>query len=110
MKNFVEHGEVMPILAPTGGVVSGDLTIQGIIFGVAATTAAEGERVNLKLGGVYNLPAATSQAWTQGAALYWDNTNKVATTTASGNTKIGAAFAAKLAADASGRVYLNRSF
>lgn len=41
---------------------------------------------------------ATGEAWTVGQAIYWDNTAKKFTTTASGNTKCGYALEPALSA------------
>jgi predicted RecA/RadA family phage recombinase len=40
---------------------------------------------------VHKLAKVGSQAWTVGALVYWDNTNKRFTTTASGNLLAGCA-------------------
>ena len=61
------------------------------IFGVAEGTAANGAEVVLKLTGVFDLPKAPSQAWTTGAAIYWDATEARCTTVGTGNRLIGAA-------------------
>ncbi len=42
-----------------------------------------------------------------GAAVYWDNTNFVFTTTSSGNTLVGAALAAAVNPSATGTVLLD---
>ena len=110
MKTFIEHGEVWEIPAPTGGAKSGDLIIQGVAVGIAAHDAAEGDALRVRPGGVHTRAAATGQAWTLGQAIYWDATNKVATSTATSNTKIGYAWAMKASADATGLVKLNTSF
>lgn len=91
MKNYIRHGDTLPLTAPAGGVVSGNAYLIGIIFGVAAITAAAGESFELRRKGVVYLPKKTGEAWTEGAALYWDNTAKVLTTTANGNTLVAAA-------------------
>lgn len=39
--------------------------------------------------------AGSAATWSAGAVLYWDDTAKVATTTSSGNTRIGVSIAAK---------------
>jgi predicted RecA/RadA family phage recombinase len=61
---------------------------------------------------VFDLTKAASQAWTVGAAIYWDNTAKVCTTVSAGNTKIGVAVAAvgNGVGETIGRVRLNGSF
>ncbi|SEQ48773.1 Predicted phage recombinase, RecA/RadA family [Faunimonas pinastri] len=109
MQNFIQPGAVLTVTAPAD-VLSGDLVIVGNMFGIAASNAASGDDVEIKIGGVYDLTKSSAQAWTQGAKIYWDATNKGATTTASGNTYIGVA--ALVAANPSdiGRVRLNMSF
>ncbi|WP_018261354.1 DUF2190 family protein [Methylobacterium sp. WSM2598] len=111
MKNFLKSGHTMTVTL-AAAAASGDLILQGTMFGVAATSGGIGDAIEIACGGIYTLAKAGSQAWTQGAALYWDATNKVATTSsASGaNTKIGVAALAAQSADTTGLVRLNGSF
>ncbi|MEM7695303.1 MAG: DUF2190 family protein [Pseudomonadota bacterium] len=106
MRNFVQRGETITATAPTGGVASGDGVLIGKLFGVAAYSAAEGEAVELTTVGVFDLAKATG-AITWGARVYWDDTNNVVTTTASGNDLIGAAIEAAASDAATARVRLN---
>lgn len=106
MKNFIQSGAVITVPAPAAKS-SGDGVLVGDLFGVAQVDAANGANVPIVVLGVFQLPKATSQAWTVGAKVYWDNTNSNCTTTASGNTLIGVATAAALAADTDGEVRLN---
>ena len=106
-KNYVQHGDVLSFTAPTGGVVSGNGYLIGTVFVVALHSAAEGEKSEGRRTGVWTLPKASAQAWTEGAAIYWDNTNEVATTTATSNTKIGAAAAVAANPSSEGQVLLN---
>lgn len=92
MKNFVQAGDNITVPAPAA-VLSGDLVLIGSLFGIANAAAAEGADVVLATEGVFTLPKTSAQAWTVGAKVYWDATNAVATTTASGNTQIGHAVA-----------------
>lgn len=113
MKTFVQRGDVLYTQNTTGALVaSGAGVLLGALFGVAANRSAVDTDLVLNLDGVFRLPKAASQAWTVGARVYWDNTNKVCTTTASGNTLIGVAWApvAGGAGDTEGRVRLNGSF
>lgn len=107
MKNFIQTGDVVPVTAPAGGVVSGNGVIIGSLFGVADHSAAEGAPVQLATRGVFDLPKTSAQAWTLGAKVYWDAGNGVATTTASGNSLIGVALAAAANPSAVGSVRLN---
>ncbi|EDX81635.1 hypothetical protein BBAL3_2792 [Brevundimonas sp. BAL3] len=106
MRNHFQPGNALDFVAPAGGVVSGVTVKKGGLIHVPSTTAAEGEAYSGDLEGVFTLAAATSQAWTQGDVLYWDDTGKVWTKTATSNTKGGIAAYDKLAADAVGKVRL----
>ena len=76
-------------------MLSGAGVIIGNLFGVANGDAQTGKPVVLSTVGVFDLPKTTANDITVGAALYWNDTAKEVTTTASGNTKIGVAIAAK---------------
>ena len=106
MRNHIQPGHALDFTAPAGGVVSGQTVKKGALIHVPSTTAAEGVMYSGDLVGVFALAAATSQAWTQGDVLYWDDTGKVWTKTTTSNTKGGVAAADKLAADATGAVRL----
>lgn len=111
MKNYVQPGNTITLAAPYA-VASGDGLLVGAIFGVATGSAASAENVEAALVGVFDLAKAPNQAWSAGAKIYWDNTNRRCTTTASGNTLIGVATEAVPggAEDIIGRVRLNGSF
>lgn len=98
MKNFVQPGDTLTLTAPSGGVVSGTPLLLGALFGVPVITAAAGETFTLAREGVYSgLPKAThatDQAWAVGDLLYWDDSAKKLTKTASGNTLVAIATAA----------------
>lgn len=113
MKNFIARGDVLTVTNTTGAdISSGDGVLLGVMFGVAANNIPQNEDGPINLTGVFELPKAASQAWTVGAAVYWNGTDKFATTAASGNTKIGVAAApvAGGAGNTLGRVRLNGSF
>jgi predicted RecA/RadA family phage recombinase len=79
----------------------------GGIFGVAQETVLSGADVVLVRRGVFTHAKTAAQAWTVGAKLYWDDTNKVFTTTASGNTLVGAAAVAAANPTDTGTVVLD---
>jgi predicted RecA/RadA family phage recombinase len=108
MKNYVQPGRTITLVAPYA-VASGDGLLVGAIFGVATAAAAVDELVEAHLVGVFDLKKVASQAWSVGDKVYWDNTNKEVTKTASTNTLIGAAIAAvgSTAGETIGRVRLN---
>lgn len=106
MKNFVQQGETVTVTVPAGGISSGSCLLIGSLFGVAAFSAAEAEEVELGTMGVFDLPKAAG-AITQGAKVYWDDTAKNVTTTATSNSLIGVAVAAAGSSAATARVRLN---
>lgn len=78
----------------------------GSMFGVAQQTKAISTACEVEVVGVQNLDATTGQAWTDGAKIYWDNTNKLATNVVGTNLFIGHAVGAKGSAAALGLVRL----
>jgi len=108
MKNFVQAGDTITVPAPYDRS-SGQGAKVGQIFGVCTGDALSGADVAFKTSGVFDLTKAGSQAWTVGALVYWDDTNKRCTTVATGNLLIGAAVAAvdNAAGSTTGRVRLN---
>lgn len=115
MKNYVQPGNTLTLTAPYA-VTSGQGAKVGSIFGVANGDVANGARGEFDVVGAFDLAKATSQAWTEGLILYWDDSAKNVTSTSSGNTKIGVAIAndatgtMAASADTVGRVRLNGSF
>lgn len=106
MKNYVQDGETITLVAPAA-LASGDGVLVGSFFGVAANAAASGANVEVKLNGVYQITALSTDTGAVGAKVYWDNTNKRITTTASGNSLVGALTAAKANGDTTATVRLN---
>lgn len=111
MKNFIQPGHTVTIVAPAT-IASGAGLLIGSMFGIAAFDAAQTSEVELVLEGVFDLPAASGAgtAITAGAKVYWDNTNKVATKTATSNTLIGVLLSDKPDEGTEARVRLNGSF
>lgn len=109
-KNFIQPGGTITLTAPYA-VSSGGGLLVGAIFGVAAGDAANGETVEAVLVGVFDLKKKASQVWVPGDTVYWDNTNKETTKTATDNVLIGVAVEAVAggAGDVIGRVRLNGS-
>ena len=104
MRNFIQSGVNLTIPAPAE-VTSGGVVIAGNIIGIAAGNAANGAPVDVVTSGVFELPKVAANAFTLGAPVYWDGT--LATSTASGNTKIGVAVAAAVASTGAVRVRLS---
>lgn len=109
MKNYVQPGDTLTLTAPYA-VASGAGLLVGSIFGVATAAAAISTPVEAAVTGVFDLAKATGAAWTVGARIYWDDTAKNCTTTASTNKLIGVAVAAAASGDTVGRVRLSGAF
>lgn len=111
MKNFVQAGDVLDLTAPYQ-VTSGAGFLVGSIFAVANGDAANGAAVRGTVAGVFDLIKTGTQAWTVGARIYWDDTAKNCTTTASTNKLIGVAVVAvgAGAGETIGRVKLTGAF
>lgn len=106
--NQIQAGENVSVLAPYD-VASGAGAMIGVLFGVAQNTALSGADVVLATRGIFELTKLSAQAWTVGAAVYWDNTNKRCTTVTTGNLLIGCAYAIAANPTSTGLVRLNGS-
>lgn len=109
MQNYVQKGENLTIAAPYD-VASGGGVKSGLIFGVAAGDALSGADVDLVTVGVFDLPKVSTDTFAVGAAVYWNDTTKLVTSTASGNTKIGVAVTAAANPSGTVNVRLNGTF
>lgn len=76
MKNFVQLGDVMSILAPEDAD-SGEFLILGALAGVAGFAALSGEAVEIHRRGVFTLPKETGAAWAVGDRLFFNTSTKV---------------------------------
>lgn len=106
MKNFIHTGQALELTAPAGGVVSGGAYLIGVLFVVAAHDAAAGEKFNGVRAGVFTLPKNAPEAWSEGTEIYWDNTARVCTTTATNNRRIGCSTGTAVSAATSADVLL----
>lgn len=107
MENYSQPGEIITLTAPSGGVVSGTAYKIGSLLSVACVSADEAASYSAAVTGIFTLPKATGQTWTEGAKLYWDDGAKKFTTTSSGNTLAGCAVAAAGSSDTTGSVRLD---
>ena len=108
MKNFVQSGGTVTAIAPTGGVSAGSGLLVGgnYLFGICAIDAAEGAETEISTVGVFDIAKAAG-AIAAGARVYWDDTAKIATGTATSNRRIGVATVAAGSGDATVRCRLD---
>ena len=105
MRNYVQPGNSLAIAVPyAGGILSGQGVLVGALFGVAAVDGAQNAIIEAATQGVFDITKEPALAITAGARVFWDNTNRRLTTTATGNFQVGIASLAALAADTTVRV------
>lgn len=105
MTNYVQEGDRLQVVAPSGGINSSDVVVVGSNVTVAVTGGLEGETVVVSTCGVYDIVKATG-AVVKGDLIYWDAVaGKV--TTAVKPIIAGYAFAASASGDATARVKLS---
>lgn len=105
-KNYIQRGDTLTIPAPAA-VLSGGVVIAGDIKGIAQGDAAAGVPVDVATRGVWELPKVAANAFTLGGKVYWNATDGLATSTASGNTLLGVAVEAAPADTAAVKVRLS---
>jgi predicted RecA/RadA family phage recombinase len=109
MRNYVQPGDSLALAIPyAGGVTSGQGVLVGALFGVAAVDGVQNAVIECQTKGVFDIAKEPALAITAGARLFWDNTNRRLTTTATGNFQVGLATVAALAADTTVRAVLLR--
>lgn len=101
---YIHAGDAIDY-TPTADVAAGDVVVIGTLCAVAKLDIPANTLGALATKGVFDI-AKGATAITAGAAIYWDATNKVATTTAPSNTALGIAVAAATAEDTTVRVIL----
>lgn len=107
MKNFIQHGDMVTIIA-TAVIASGELVRANSLIGVAAADAAIDDEVELKTTGVFDLPKTSAQAWAVGNPIYMIAASGLLTNVPGiGNYLVGVATAIAANPSATGRVRLN---
>lgn len=109
MKNQVQDGDVITVTAPYAVTSGQGCQVGTALFGIASGDAANGATLELQMEGVYDVTALSTDTAAVGDLLYWDNTNKRLTTTATSNLKVGVAVAAKTAGATTVRILLNEA-
>jgi predicted RecA/RadA family phage recombinase len=109
--NYVQEGEKLSVIL-AANANSGDLIVQGVMFGVAEVSGSTNDVVTIKTGGVWNLPKvnAVSTSAAAGANVYWDATNAKTTISATSNLRLGVAVVTSTNTDTTVAVRLNYSF
>ncbi|GIU24780.1 hypothetical protein TUM4637_09440 [Shewanella hafniensis] len=93
MKNYVQDGKTISF-TPTAAVASGEAVLLATLLVVAIGAIAADTEGTGVTEGVFELPKKSTDAVALGVDLYWDDTEKELTTTATDNTKVGKAWLA----------------
>jgi predicted RecA/RadA family phage recombinase len=106
MNNFIQQGDNLTVVTPSGGYTAGNFYLQGAIAGVAMNTTLEAAENVLVTVGVFSLPKTTGQVWAIGEVLYWDAGTSKFTNVPGILTARGVVAAAALTAATTGYVKL----
>lgn len=110
-RNFVQEGDTLTLIAPSGGVTAGQGYVIGASFVVALTSAAEGAKFDAATEGVFTMTkaaAGSGKAFTQREAIFWDNSsNKRWDKTSAGFFPVGTAVEAADSAATTVKVKIN---
>ncbi len=101
---YVQRSESIDII-PEKEILSGEIIILNSLVGVAKLPIKKGELGTLALSGIYEITKTNSCAFSIGAAVYWDNENRSATT--SGDIFLGLATKKSTLEDSKVQVVLN---
>jgi predicted RecA/RadA family phage recombinase len=95
MKNYIQPGNTITVTA-AAAASSGDGVLMGSLFGVAAGDAAIGESLDLATVGVFTMAKVSTDVFTVGAIVYWDDSASLVTTDddTGSNPRIGLAVTA----------------
>ena len=103
MKTYIQPGNSLAFTVPyASGVTSGQGVLVGALFGIAAVDGAQNAVIECQTVGVFDINKEPALAISAGARVFWDNTNRRITTTATSNYQVGIATLPALAADTRG--------
>lgn len=109
-KNFIQPGDQITFVAPTGGVTTGVGVLLGTAFVVALETAIAGASFDGATNGVWSLAKNSTDVWIVGDKIYWDNANARCTNLpTAGFRLVGYAAAAAANPSSTGSVRLSES-
>jgi predicted RecA/RadA family phage recombinase len=107
MKGYLNEGRNLTLPATAAALTGGQALKVGSLFGIVLSDAAIGDDYVIRRKGVMEgQPKDTAAPWAVGDILYWDDTAKKFTKTATSNLRVGYAVAAALQADTVGTVLL----
>jgi predicted RecA/RadA family phage recombinase len=94
MKTFIQPGDIITVIAPVGGITANQGLLIGGLFGIATTSALQGDDVEIAITGVFDMPKASATVIAQGDQVAWDDTVKETALPGVGLFPVGIATAA----------------
>lgn len=88
-KNFVQDGNCITMIAPSGGVTSSIAVLIGATFGVALVDAAENEEFELGVVGVWEISKVAADTATAGDQAFYNTTSKLISSDPTGAVAVG---------------------
>jgi predicted RecA/RadA family phage recombinase len=108
MKNQVQVGNSIAVVAPSGGFTDGlCYQIGAALFGVASYSCAAGATGELWLKGVYDLAKTSAQAWVLGDIIYLNAGTSLCSNVSTDGPRVGIATAAAANPSTVGEVRLD---
>jgi predicted RecA/RadA family phage recombinase len=107
MENYVQPGDVLEFIAPSGGVTSGTPVKIGRAFVIPTTSALVGETFNGLIEGVVTVPKVAAEPWGAGLLVWWNTGSSLATSVSTTSMLIGMAVRTEANPTSTGRVKLN---
>jgi predicted RecA/RadA family phage recombinase len=106
---YVHEGAAIDY-TPGADTAAGTVVVQNELVGVTRVDLKAGQLGSLAVAGVFDFPKAVGVGTGNvvGGLAYWDNTNKVATKTATGNKLIGKVVKAAADADTVMRIRMSQ--
>jgi predicted RecA/RadA family phage recombinase len=90
---YIQGADVVDY-TPDADVAAGAVVVLGDLVGVAKHDIKANQLGALAIEGVFDMVKASATVITLGASVYWDATNSVVVTTATGNKYLGRAILA----------------
>lgn len=103
---FYQDGKRIDIVQ-SNDIESGDVVLIGELIGVQINQIKKDEKGSVAVSGVFQVVKKSADTFTAGQKVYWDNTLKQATSTASGNTLMGITVAQAGSSDSTVLVKIN---
>lgn len=107
-QNYIQPGNVLEVVAPSGGYTTGQAAKIGSLVLIALGSAAQGSPCEMATGGIWQVTKVAGTAWVTGDKLYWDDTAKNFTKTTTSNTAAGYAAADATSGATAGLILLKQ--